>query len=115
MPRKKTKGPNKSAVIREHLDQHREAKPREIVAALKEKGIVVSPQMVSQIKNKYKKHRRRKVDHGVGNVLVKGRRARPRKNGKLSIDQLIAVKRLADEVGGVQVARDALDVLARLT
>jgi len=116
MPRKKAKGPNKSAAIREYLDQNKRAKPKEIVAAMKEKGLDVSPQMVSTIKTKYKGRRRRKMSgQEVGNGLVNDRRGRPRKSGKVSIEQLIAVKRLADQVGGVQAAREALDVLAKLS
>jgi transposase len=45
---------NKSAMIREYLDSHKDAKPKEIVAALKEKGVDVSPNMVSIVKAKAK-------------------------------------------------------------
>jgi len=45
---------NKSAMIREYLDGHKDAKPKEIVAALKEKGVDVSPNMVSIVKAKAK-------------------------------------------------------------
>jgi hypothetical protein len=45
---------NKSAMIREYLESHKDAKPKEIVAVLKEKGVVVSPNMVSIVKAKAK-------------------------------------------------------------
>ena len=45
---------NKSAMIREYLETHKDAKPKEIVAVLKEKGVVVSPNMVSIVKAKSK-------------------------------------------------------------
>lgn len=45
---------NKSAAIREYLGTNSEAKPKEIVAALKERGIDVSPNMVSIVKAKTK-------------------------------------------------------------
>jgi hypothetical protein len=45
---------NKSAAVREYLDSHKDAKPKEIVAALKEKGIDISPNMVSIVKAKAK-------------------------------------------------------------
>jgi hypothetical protein len=45
---------NKSAAIREYLAAHKNAKPKEIVAALKEKGIDVSPNMASIVKAKTK-------------------------------------------------------------
>lgn len=45
---------NKSAAIREYLKSNADAKPKEIVAALAEKEITVSPNMVSIVKAKTK-------------------------------------------------------------
>lgn len=45
---------NKSAAVREYLKAHKGAMPKEIVPALKSKGIDVTPQMVSMIKAKQK-------------------------------------------------------------
>lgn len=45
---------NKSAAIRDYLSAHKGAMPKETSAALKAKGIDVSPQMVSLIKAKWK-------------------------------------------------------------
>lgn len=45
---------NKSAAIREYLVAHKGAMPKETAAALKVKGIDVSPQMVSMVKAKWK-------------------------------------------------------------
>ncbi len=42
----------KSAAVREYLKANKGAKPKEIVEAMKAKGIVVSPSMVSVIKAK---------------------------------------------------------------
>ena len=42
----------KSSAIRAYLGSHKHAMPKEIVAALKEQGIEVSPNMVSMIKAK---------------------------------------------------------------
>lgn len=41
---------NKSAAVREYLKEHKQAKPKEVVAALKEQRIDVSPNMVSMIR-----------------------------------------------------------------
>lgn len=41
---------NKSAAVREYLKGHKQARPKAIVAALKESGIDVSPNMVSMIR-----------------------------------------------------------------
>jgi hypothetical protein len=45
---------NKSAMVREYLKAHKGAKPKEIVAALKEQGVDISPNMVSIVKAKAK-------------------------------------------------------------
>lgn len=41
---------NKSAAVRDYLKEHKQARPKEIVAVLKERGIDVSPNMVSMIR-----------------------------------------------------------------
>lgn len=51
---------NKSAAIRDYLKANKKAMPKQIVAALKEKGIDVSPNMVSIIKAKSKVKRARR-------------------------------------------------------
>lgn len=45
---------NKSAAIREYMAAHKGAMPKEIVAALKEQGIIVSPNLVSILRAKQK-------------------------------------------------------------
>ena len=57
---------NKSAAIRDYLKAHKGAMPKETSAALKAKGIDVSPQMVSMIKAKSKiKKAQRRADRAV--------------------------------------------------
>ena len=57
---------NKSAAIREYLTANKGAMPKETSAALKAKGIDVSPQMVSMIKAKSKiKKAQRRADRAV--------------------------------------------------
>lgn len=41
---------NKSAIVREYLKERKQARPKEIVAALEEQGIDVSPNIVSMIR-----------------------------------------------------------------
>jgi len=61
---------NKSAAIREYLKSNADAKPKEIVAALAEKGITVSPNMVSIVKAKTKvKSARRQAAKSADNGL----------------------------------------------
>ena len=90
----------KSAAIREYLEAHPGAKPREVVAALKEKkGLKVSAQMVSVLK-------------GKANA---GGRRRGRAAGNLNVDALVQAKKLVDQLGGIAKAQEVLAVLAKLT
>ena len=63
---------NKSAAIREYLAANPEAKPKEIVAALADKGITVSPNMVSIVKakTKIKSARRKRTDSSADNAAA---------------------------------------------
>lgn len=67
---------NKSAAIREQLAGNADAKPKEVVAALAEKGITVSPNMVSIIKAKTKvKSARRQAGRTADNGASMAARA----------------------------------------
>ena len=68
---------NKSAAIREYLSAHADARPKDIVAALAEKGITVSPNMVSIVKAKTKiksarRHAAKSADNGAKNASRAG-------------------------------------------
>lgn len=65
----------KSAAIREYMAAHKGAMPKEIVAALKEQGIEVSPNLVSilRAKDKVKSARKnKKATAGSENGTVSG-------------------------------------------
>ena len=104
---KRSKGPNKSKAIRDYYDSHPDAKPRDVVVALKKKGISVNAQFVSTIRSVSKKK---------GGKI--GKPGRPvgsgKKNGEVSYASLIKVKQIVDEMGGIQHARSALTALERL-
>src|SRR5262245_50740780 len=106
MARRKT---NKSAKIREYLSANPSATPSKIIEALKEKGVKVGASLVSQVKYgqmKGKNGRRKK----------RGRPAARSVNGqRVDFTQLVEAKTLADKMGGVERARQALDLLAKLT
>lgn len=92
----------KSAAIREFLAANPGAMPREVVAALKDKGIRVSSPMVSVLKGKMK-----------GGSGLRGAR-RGWRVGILGIEALVEAKKLADRLGGVAKAQEALAALAKL-
>lgn len=178
---------NKSQAIRDYLKKNKNAMPVEVAAALQEKGIEVSPQFVSTVKNKVgqKPAGRRKKKGGATAVAKKGRpkKAKLERGGKaqairdtfdvmgkdarpvdvittlaargitvssaqvtmirqelggkrrrrrkskvarqavqpatngaamLSIDHLVAAQKLAKQVGGIDVAKKALEALGKL-
>jgi len=84
---------NKAAKIRAQLSAHPNATAKEIVATLKAQRVRVSTAQVYNVKAAMSK---------TGNG----------KRGKY--EDLIQAKKLADALGGIDKARAALDVLAKL-
>jgi arginine repressor len=84
-------------------------RPKDVVAALKERGVEVLHTHVSQVlasMGMKKKRRKRKA-------AVAGAAPAVASNG-LSIDDLVAAKKLVSQVGSVEKVREALTALARL-
>ena len=90
---------NKSAKIREKLTAGINS-PSEIAAALKEEGIIVSPQMVSMVKSKSAKRSPKKrgrpskvannTSHGLADVgTILGLQSLIQKHGAKSVKQII--------------------------
>jgi hypothetical protein len=100
-PKKLARG-QKSQAIRNYLKSHRGAGPSAVVAALAQEGIAVSSQMVSNIKTRMVRRRR------TARVSASGNGSGP------SLDSLLAAKRLAKRVGGIDQARAAVNALAKL-
>lgn len=97
----------KSQAIREQLSANPDAMPKDVIATLKKKGMSVSSQMVSTLKSKMsggtKKRRRRK------------KRVAARQNGQMiSMNDLVEAKKLADRLGGLEKAQEAVAALAKL-
>lgn len=122
---KKNSGPSKSQEIRDFYAANPNAKPRQVVEALAEKGIVVSPAFVSTIKStsakKGAKPKRAAKVAKSAKVSVRGRRpataraAGRRSSGvELSIETLIKTKGLVKELGGIDNVISALQALKRL-
>ena len=107
MAKKKTKSSiNKSQSIRDYLAKKPKATPKEIIAGLKGKGIVVSEGLVSNVKHTQNKPKKK--------VSVKTVAARKSAPTSLSVADLVEVKKLADQLGGVKTVRQALDTLEQL-
>lgn len=100
MAKRSKKGGSKSAAIREYRRTNPEAKPKEIAESLNQNGFKITPQYVSTILSND-----RKKNPG-------GRRQRA--GEAASIDQLLAVKKLVNAVGGVEAAQQAIAQYSRL-
>jgi hypothetical protein len=84
---------NKAAKIREFLADNSNASAAEVVRALAAQRVRVRAAQV---------------------YSLKGAAGKPKANGSSVYDSLIQAKRMADAMGGVDKARAALDVLAKL-
>lgn len=107
MARKAKTASNKSAAIRDYKAANPSSSPAEIVEGLAKSGVSVSAQFVSTVLSNAKKKggkvgkRGRKPGHSV--ALPVG-----------DLQQLIQVKKFVDQLGGIEKAKAAVDVLARL-
>jgi hypothetical protein len=98
---------NKSQAIRDYLAKNPSATPSVIQEALAKKGLTVGASLISQVKYKPASKGRRKK---------RGRPARASASSRrIGLAQLVEAKALADKMGGVARARQALDMLAKLT
>lgn len=107
--KKDTKDVNKSEEIRK-LAKALEAKgekprPVVIIAALKKQGIVVSSPQVSMVLKRMGFRPRPRKAAGVGAAAGKGRA------GAISVDDLLAAKKLVSHFGGTDRALAAIQAL----
>lgn len=116
-------GVNKSAAIREEFDLHGlGVASKDVIAALAARGITVSSAHVANERARQlrKSKKQRAAEQGSANGRRGGKpRRKPGRpaaaaNVSKMEDTLLEVKRLADMVGGVEEARRALDLLAKL-
>lgn len=107
---KKSSGANKSSAIRKYKSENPEAGPKEIAEALNKDGLKVTAGFVSTILSNDRKRSGKSGRKGRRG----GRRAANGRGGEVAVAQLIQAKKLADQMGGVEQARQALDALAKL-
>lgn len=98
MPKKLPRGA-RTLAVREYLKKNPTAKVKDVVAELAKTGMTVSEGLVNVVK--YKKAKRKKVVERASSEGV-------------DIKQLIAVKKLADQIGGLARMRSALSALEQL-
>lgn len=109
-PASETAAPSKADHIRRVAQgMGKRVRPRDVIAALAVEGISVSYAQVGQVLRNLGMRRR-----------ARGAVGRPRRGQvaapvTISLDALIAAKKLADQLGGVQAAKQAMDALAKLS
>ena len=121
MAKKKSASVNKSQTIRDYSNANPDQKPKQIAEALSKKGINVSPQFVSTIlstskkKTTTRKAGRPKGSKSRASAKTATRRGRPAKkkveSTEVSLESLLKVKDVVNEMGGVENVRTALKAL----
>jgi len=97
---------NKSQWIRDYLAKHPESGPAAVVAAGKTAGVAIHPSAVSNARAKLgvAKKRKRKTRKARASVS----------NGHVSLPELLATKKLVDQLG-VEKVKEALATIAALS
>ncbi|MEX2187002.1 MAG: hypothetical protein WD875_09425 [Pirellulales bacterium] len=107
MARKAKSTVNRSQAIRDYLAKSPKASPTEIKEALAKEGIEVSDSLISAVKYKKK---------------AKGKRGKKRgrpagataKAASVSVESLVAAKKMVNQLGGIAAAEKAIGILKRL-
>jgi hypothetical protein len=102
-------GPNKSSAIRDYKAANPTASPKEIAESLGKSGIVVSAQFVSTVLSNAKKKGGK-----IGKRGPKPGRKAATAAASGSLEQLLKAKKMVEQLGGIDNARSALNVLAQL-
>ena len=116
---------NKSAEVRAEasrlIDAGKHPRPVEIVRALEERGITVAPAQVSIVLKKMgfrplrkRKGAKRAAARAAASRSAAPRAGKPAASAAVSIDDLIAAKKVASSLGGTDKAIAALQALKRI-
>jgi len=98
----------KSQLVRDYIAENPQARPQDIVEGLRSKGFKIKLTLVRGIK--YKKPSKPGKRRGPS-VRAAARRS---SGANLTVEQLIELKRLTDELGGAEQLRRALETLEQL-
>ena len=102
---------NKSQEIRDYVQANRQASAKDVVDALKRKGIKVSAPMVANVKSKAGLTRSRRGRPPGSGAASKVRRGA---NADIALETLIEAKRFVAKVGSAQKAVDVIRALEKL-
>jgi hypothetical protein len=102
----------KSQAIRAYLQHNPNASAPEVVVALGRQGLKVTPAFVYMLRSLSKK--KRKGRRKVAPAAARNGRSRSPAAAGLSAEHLVAAKKLADQLGGTDALRGALELLDKL-
>jgi len=122
---KKSGGVSKSGAIRDYYAANPNAKPMEVSSKLAEQGIEVTPAFVSTVRSTDKRKgkpgrkasKKRSVKRSArvaSKTAAPPRASKTAATGEVSLDSLLKVKRIVEEMGGVDDAKTALTALEKL-
>ena len=119
MAKKKSQGPSKSQAVRDYLTGNPSATASVVIPELAQRGINVSVALVSQVKKRMKQAGQLDGQNLEGQKAATkksaAKKAAPKKSAKtLTADDLVEAKKLVDELGGMDQARQALEYLEEL-
>ncbi len=116
MAKKRSGGISKSDMIRTTSAENPTAGPTEIANLIqKVHNVKVSPAMVSTVLSQDRSRGNAPARRGRPPAAKKAGRPRSNSSGdRMSVDALVRIKKLADEMGGVEEARRALDALSQI-
>jgi len=102
-PQKKV---NKTQLSGNAMKDNPKVGPSEIARIVSKQGLKVTPGLVSNVKTTAKKKRRRRRKAAPV--------AKPAVSDRVSLSTLVQTKKMAEQLGGVEKAKDALAALAKL-
>ncbi|MFM7072910.1 MAG: hypothetical protein ACKO38_14065 [Planctomycetota bacterium] len=107
---------NKSQLVRDYLAKNPKATPKAIATALGQQGVVVTPNYVSIVKFQMKRlrGRARKPVVVAPPDAFDAKPVEQKVAEKFSLETLIQAKKLAEALGGVDNARQALAALSKI-
>ena len=104
-------GGSKAEAIRQSIRRFgKRFRPRDVIADLAEKGVEVSSAQVSTIAKTLGMRPRRKGRGTAAGGLTRA----AKRSSEVSLEALVATKRLSDQLGGIENVKSALDALAKI-
>ena len=115
--KKQAAGASKADLIRQTAGAlPKPVRPRDVLAALAEQGIDVSRAQISAVlAGMGMRPRRRRRSKVAANGNATTARSTATASPGLTLQSLLAAKRLADQLGSVDAAKQAVDALAKLS